>query len=376
MKRYIIYFEDAHHIDDDLATFLENRDFQISGTEGMEYDALIYGERKASIILSANKARQLRKQGLLGGIARKFGADRILSITKGDTFDFQISMSGSLGEITIHDDTSLFQRELISYFMSGPDVVAAQDPSTFKLLNLARKVASSDVTAMIVGESGTGKEVIAKYIHNRSKRADKPFVAVNCAAVPDSMLEAMLFGYEKGAFTGAHQASKGIFRAAESGTLLLDEISEMPLGLQSKLLRVLQEREVTPLGGVQTLPVDVRVIATSNRNMLTEAREGRFREDLFYRLNVFPIQTQPLHQRVDDILPIAVALIVRHSAVTSKISGITNGAVERLKSYHWPGNVRELENVLQRAVVLSEGGIIGENHLMVDEMMQNVGKIA
>jgi two-component system response regulator FlrC len=180
------------------------------------------------------------------------------------------------------------------------------------------------------------------------------------------MLEAVLFGYERGAFTGAHHPNKGIFRAADGGTLLLDEVSEMALSLQAKLLRVLQEKEVTPLGSAKPVPVDVRVIATSNRYMLDEVKAGRFREDLYYRLNVFPLVTRSLSERTGDILPIAVSLLAKHAGGFAKMPELTEAATQKLESYNWPGNVRELENVLQRALVLSGGKEITEDHLMID----------
>jgi two-component system response regulator FlrC len=180
------------------------------------------------------------------------------------------------------------------------------------------------------------------------------------------MLEAILFGHEKGAFTGASTANKGIFRAADGGTLLLDEISEMPLGLQAKLLRALQERKVTPLGSQREIDVDVRVVATTNRNMLGEVKEGRFREDLFYRLNVFPLASQHLHERKNDIVAISTILLKRHAAAPGSIPALADDAIELLLNYGWPGNVRELENVLQRALVLCSGNIISAADIMVD----------
>ena len=219
---------------------------------------------------------------------------------------------------------------------------------------------------MLVGPTGTGKEVLSRFLHNSSKRSKEPFIAVNCAAVPDTMLEAVLFGYERGAFTGAHHPNKGIFRAADGGTLLLDEVSEMALHLQAKFLRVLQEKEVTPLGGSKPVPVDIRVIATSNRHMLDEVKVGRFREDLYYRLNVFPLATQSLAGRTGDILPITIALLAKHCGGFAKIPSMTNAAIEKLEQHDWPGNVRELENVVQRALVLAGDGQIETDHLMID----------
>ncbi|MDB2497728.1 sigma-54 dependent transcriptional regulator [Alphaproteobacteria bacterium] len=250
------------------------------------------------------------------------------------------------------------------------DHVAVADASSRQLMVLAKRVALTDVTVFINGPTGTGKEVLAKFIHNQSNRRDKAFVAVNCAAIPENMLEAILFGHEKGAFTGASSANKGIFRAADGGTLLLDEISEMPLSLQAKLLRALQERKVTPLGSQREIDVDVRVIATTNREMLSEISNGKFREDLYYRLNVFPLTTQQLEQRTDDIIPITSILLARHCMVLDDLPSIDDEAVEILLSYNWPGNVRELENVLQRAIVLSSGGRIMGGDIMVDGFIQ------
>ena len=236
--------------------------------------------------------------------------------------------------------------------------VVAEDRRTRELLGLASRVARTDATVMITGESGTGKEVIARHIHVSSARAAGPFIAINCAAIPENMLEAVLFGYEKGAFTGAYQARAGKFEQAQGGTLLLDEISEMDLGLQAKLLRVLQEREVERLGGRDLIELDVRVLATSNRVMREEVAAGRFREDLFYRLNVFPLHLPPLRDRPADILPIAQRLIERHTPPGRPVPTLCPNAEQRLVEHAWPGNVRELENVLQRAIILMTGDCI------------------
>lgn len=243
----------------------------------------------------------------------------------------------------------------------------AEDSQTRAVMSIAERVAESDATVMITGESGVGKEVLARFIHNRSKRAEKPFVAINCAAIPDNMLEATLFGYEKGAFTGAYQACPGKFEQANGGTLLLDEISEMDLGLQSKLLRVLQEREVERLGGRKLIALDVRILATSNRRMREEVGAGRFREDLFYRLNVFPLHLPPLRERVDDIVPIA-RKIVEYGALHSAraMPQLSDTACRKLVSHHWPGNVRELDNVIQRALILQPGNEITAQDLQFE----------
>ncbi|CAM3749443.1 Transcriptional regulatory protein ZraR [Vibrio aerogenes CECT 7868] len=246
------------------------------------------------------------------------------------------------------------------------DAVVADDKS-LKLLALADKVAKTDANVMVLGPSGSGKEVMSRYIHNASMRKDGPFVAINCAAIPDNMLEATLFGYEKGAFTGAVQACPGKFEQAQGGTILLDEISEMDLNLQAKLLRVLQEREVERLGSRKSIQLDVRVLATSNRDLKQYVQEGNFREDLYYRLNVFPISWPALKDRPGDIEPLAKHLVERHcKKLGQAVPGISSAAIEKLLQYNWPGNVRELDNVVQRALILSENSQISEDHILLE----------
>lgn len=235
--------------------------------------------------------------------------------------------------------------------------IVAADPYTQRVFSLAKRLAKSDATVLLLGDSGTGKEVLARYIHQHSLRKDQPFVAINCAAIPETMLESILFGYEKGAFTGALQSKSGKFEQANGGTLLLDEISEMDINLQAKILRVLQEREVERIGGKDSIALDVRIIATSNRRLEEEVKKGRFREDLFYRLNVFPIRWKPLRERPLDIVPLAERFIKRH-AQTQKTPMLSDEAKQHLLQYSWPGNVRELENVMQRALVLRQGDVI------------------
>ena len=242
------------------------------------------------------------------------------------------------------------------------DKIVAKDPRTRALLSLAKRVAQSPATVMLTGESGCGKEVIARFIHQHSLRASKPFVAINCAAIPENLLEATLFGYEKGAFTGAAQSQPGKFEQAEGGTLLLDEISEMPLELQAKLLRVLQEREVERVGGHKIIKLDIRVLATSNRDMMAMVKSGQFREDLYYRLNVFPIEIPSLRERRLDIEPLAQRVLEAAVAGTSQsLRRMTEAAIEKLTQHAWPGNVRELENVMQRAMILATNTIEAEH---------------
>ncbi|KJY92876.1 sigma-54-dependent Fis family transcriptional regulator [Pseudoalteromonas piscicida] len=246
----------------------------------------------------------------------------------------------------------------------GPIVA---DPKSIKLLELAAKVAKSDASVMVLGPSGSGKEVLARYIHDKSDRADEPFIAINCAAIPENMLEATLFGYEKGAFTGAIQACPGKFEQAQKGTILLDEITEMDLGLQAKLLRVLQEREVERLGSRKTISLDVRVLATSNRDLKEAVEDGVFREDLYYRLNVFPLEWLPLKDRAGDIAVLAEHLLVRHTQKVGKPTPILSSSAKRkLSSHSWPGNVRELDNVIQRALILFQGNEIQEDDIFIE----------
>ncbi len=248
----------------------------------------------------------------------------------------------------------------------------AVDASSRLIMDLARRVAGTDCSVLIVGESGTGKEVLARLIHRASPRAKNAFVAVNCAAIPENMLEAMLFGYEKGSFTGAHSAHAGKFEQAQGGTLLLDEITEMPLALQAKLLRVLQEKEVERIGGTSPLALDVRVVATTNRLLRTEVAAGRFREDLYYRLNVFPLALSPLRDRRDDILPLATHLLQLRSRPGQRIPALSADAAHLLLTYPWPGNVRELDNLLQRALVLVEGSVIEAGHILFEKQPSQI----
>ena len=252
----------------------------------------------------------------------------------------------------------LVERHALGGLDSGEGPVAFE-PASAQLLELAARVARSDSTVLISGESGTGKEVLARYIHQHSRRASQPFIAINCAAIPDNMLEATLFGHEKGAFTGAIAAQAGKFEQADGGTILLDEISEMPLGLQAKLLRVLQEREVERVGARKPITLDIRVVATTNRDLAGEVAAGRFREDLYYRLSVFPLAWRPLRERTADILPLAERLLAKHvNKMQHAHARLSKQAQACLVGYPWPGNVRELDNAIQRALILQQGGVI------------------
>lgn len=262
----------------------------------------------------------------------------------------------------------------------APDIASdsdmiAHDPYSLELIKLAKKVAEKDVSVLISGESGTGKEVLARYVHKQSPRNKEPFIAINCAAIPENMLEAILFGYEKGAYTGAHQSNSGKFEQAQGGTILLDEISEMDLSLQAKLLRVLQEKEVERLGSHETIELNVRVLATTNRNLRAEVDAGRFREDLYYRLNVFPLDLLPLRSRPADIVPLANHLIKAHVQIGQPRPVIASPAALQLEKYSWPGNVRELSNVIQRALVMHSGTIIEVDDLRFEAHQGNSSDI-
>jgi two-component system response regulator FlrC len=256
----------------------------------------------------------------------------------------------------------------------GGGGMVAEDPATRRVCALAERVAASDATVLIAGESGTGKEVLARFLHRQSPRAEATFLAINCAAIPENMLESMLFGYEKGAYTGAHQSRAGKFEQANGGTLLLDEISEMDLGLQAKLLRVLQEREVERLGGSRLIPLDVRVLATTNRRLDECVRDGTFREDLYYRLNVLPLTLPPLRERPGDILPLARRFLAQYAPQTG--AHFDSEAEQRLLTHSWRGNVRELENCVQRAAILASGVTIGAGDILLAEELAGPGSSA
>jgi len=234
----------------------------------------------------------------------------------------------------------------------------ACSPASIEVFALANRVANYNVPVLITGETGTGKECVAKYIHRQAFMDDAPYVGINCAAIPESMLEAMLFGYEKGAFTGALNSVPGKFEQANGGTLLLDEIGDMPLALQAKLLRVLQEQEIERLGSHKRIRLNIRIIASTNKNLEQEIAQGRFRQDLYYRLSVVPIHLPALRERIGDILPFADMFIQRYNPYSEKTLTLSDEAKRFLQSYSWPGNVRELENAIQRGIVLSDGQTI------------------
>ena len=330
-----------------------------------------------ALVMSEAMVEKLGGPEALLEFARKAKARNVLIIQENaDAAKIACGTGGRVWNMALpgnaSDADSEFGVQMAATLVSEARNVAVSDDASVSLLTMARRVAATDVTVFINGPTGTGKEVLARFVHNNSTRGEQPFVAVNCAAIPENMLEAILFGHEKGAFTGASSANKGIFRAADGGTLLLDEISEMPMSLQAKLLRVLQEKAVTPIGAHQDIAVDVRVLATSNRDMISEIRDGKFREDLYYRLNVFPLTTLHLSARRADIIPISTVLLKRHCENKDQIPWLSSEVLQVLTGYDWPGNVRELENVLQRALVLCEGNVINASDIITDPSVQSL----
>ena len=352
---------------DNLTDMICKRGFAVQAVDGWPSEL---NEKAPVLVLSSQAEAVMGSSQKMLERARGLRPLRVIVIDEASNrFAIHKELEGKLCRIDLpaadaHCDFAL--TVVVETVCAGLSSMVAADPASVRLMSVADRVARADVTVLINGPTGTGKEVLARFIHTRSARADKPFVAINCAAIPENMLEAMMFGHEKGAFTGASVANKGLFRAADGGTLLLDEISEMPIGLQSKLLRVLQERCVTPLGVQTEISVDVRVIATTNRDMPEEVRRNSFREDLYYRLNVFPLETLPLRDRPHDILPLAVGLLHRHANTTTALPWMTPEAIELLERHHWPGNVRELENVIQRALVLHVDGRITPAEIVLD----------
>jgi two-component system response regulator FlrC len=307
---------------------------------------------------------ELRARKVIKAIFIKFSTPRFLvnEYLNGSVIEVEVPICKTSNQILTEYYLNYILEFIIEKLPNLPCGVKSHDT-----IGLIKKLGTSDVTVLINGPTGTGKEVASNLIHNFSKRRDAPFLAVNCAAIPDQMLESTLFGHEKGSFTGAMQSNSGLIRAANNGTLLLDEISEMPLALQSKLLRFVQEKKVMPIGGTKEHEVNVRILATTNRNMYDEVKAGNFREDLFYRLNVFPLNTLALNQRIWDIPAIVAHFLFNLDKSNTEKTEISNGTFELLMEHDWPGNVRELFNVIQRAMLLCSSGIIKGQDLVFDD---------
>ena len=356
----ISILEDSIHNLKTIKKKLEDRDANVSVVKS--FDSL--KEIKTSVFVASGD--QIENKNKIIDLARSLKIKKVILVNNNKEFSIKKELGGSIININYPENDNYGLEVFLAFCIEGQKFITGSEES-LTLKNLAKKVASTDVTVFINGPTGTGKEVVANYIHDYSSRAEKPFVAVNCAAIPENMLEAILFGHEKGSFTGASNANKGIFRAADTGTLLLDEISEMPLSLQAKLLRVLQERKVTPVGGTRDIEINVRIVATTNRDMVEEVKNNKFRQDLYYRLNVFPIRTIDLSKRSEDIIPIAVAMIKKNCEGKEVFPYLQKSAQEILINYAWSGNVRELENVILRALVLSNNENINDSHILVDD---------
>lgn len=335
------------------------------GSEALE--ALAVEPEKHDLLLSDARMRPMDGYGLLDQVVQRYPHIPVVMMTAYGTVGEAVEALRAGARDYL--EKPFAARKLLDKVRQHIRIGAvggliAESVAMGRLVDLARRVAPTDVSVMLTGPSGSGKEVMARFIHRVSNRAGGPFIAINCAAIPEALLESTLMGHEKGAFTGAVKASPGKFEQANDGTILLDEITEMPVALQAKLLRVIQEREVERIGGNRRIPLNVRIIATSNRDLQAAVSEGVLREDLYYRLNVFPLALPPLVQRPEDVLPLAESLLARYNEISGKgPSGIETEARAALQAYEWPGNVRELQNVLQRAAVLAGTGPIRSSHL-------------
>lgn len=362
MKQYdVLIVEDDMSLCEALCDTLEIEGYRVvsarNGTEALT--KLELGQFK--LVVSDVQMPVMDGFQLLKNMRHKYSETPVVLMTAFGTIPKAVeAMQAGASDYLIKPfDAEALVNKVADYVVANPAAANAavservvQDEAMKKLYALTAKVAKSNVTVLLQGESGTGKEVIAQYIHQNSAHYQGPFIAVNCAAIPENMLEAMLFGYEKGAYTGAVQAMPGKFEQAQGGTLLLDEIAEMDLGLQAKLLRVLQEKEVERLGSHKKIKLNVRILAATNQKLKEQMEQGRFREDLYYRLNVFPINIPPLRNRPGDILPLAQELIQRHIGKKANVPEFDKKALEKMLAYSWPGNVRELDNVIQRALIL------------------------
>ena len=370
----ILVVEDDFELREAVVDTLELADFKVEQVDSAEQAMEICGAQHFDMVISDVNMGQMDGHQLLTELDEQYPMMPVVLMTAFGSIERSVAaMQVGAKDYLVKPFEPQVLVDCVKRYVStnaddtnqdGPIVVQAESQ---QLYNLASRVAKADSTVLICGESGTGKEVLAQYIHDQSRRHSGPFVAINCAAIPESMLEATLFGHEKGSFTGAHQSAPGKFEQADQGTLLLDEISEMELGLQAKILRVLQEREVERIGSRKTIKLDIRVIATTNRDMKKEVAEGRFREDLYYRIGVFPLTCLPLRDRPADILPLAEKFVESYCIKMARSTCSFDGsAMDWLVGYHWPGNVRELENVIQRALILQEGNLIGAADLYIE----------
>jgi len=367
----VLIIEDDVSFQKALKTALKKEGYSSLSVGSAEQGLKALESNMARLIISDIKMDQLSGLQLLTQLKSRFPNLPVLMMTAYGTVESAVEAikSGASDYLMKPFDIETLMKSVeqnIAPLETTFGELPSNDSCMKDIVTMAGRVAKSEATVLIQGESGTGKEVISRFIHKNSNRSKKPFIAINCAAIPENMLEAMLFGYEKGAFTGATQGAPGKFEQAQGGTLLLDEISEMNISLQAKLLRVLQEKEVERLGGRKTITLDVRVLATTNRNLREFVEEGKFREDLLYRINVFPIIVPPLRDRQSDIMSLAKTMVARHYIGESCVPSISKEAKVLLENHAWQGNVRELENVIQRALIMMAGTEIKSSDLIFE----------
>ncbi len=369
--KHVLVVEDDHSLREAICDMLEINDFDYIAVENGQKAIQALQQHRVQVVISDVQMSPVNGYELLNHINNEYHGLPVILMTAYGSIPQAVDaiQAGAVDYLVkpfnVKDLIQSISNQLNPQTDQHTGMIAV-DAASVELVKLAKKVAATDATVLLNGESGVGKEVYAQFIHQQSSRAQQPFVAINCAAIPENMLEAVLFGYEKGAFTGAYKSTPGKFEQANGGTLLLDEISEMDIALQAKLLRVLQEREVERLGGQKTIPLDVRIIATTNRHLKTEVSEKRFREDLFYRLNVFPLSIPALKQRPDDIIPIAELFIQKYAKAAGQHITLSASAALDIKAHTWPGNIRELENVIQRALILKQGKQIESSDIMLE----------
>jgi DNA-binding NtrC family response regulator len=365
MKANILVLDDDTEVRELLAQVLQRSNFQVFQVKDGAGLKEAYGRFQPDVVLLDYKLPDASGLDLLPLIKKEWPEAEVIMLTGHATYDVAVEAT-KRGAFHFQEKPfdpesllNLIKRALeirsLREAVSNANAIFQCDAMK-SVVRTVRRVAPSDVSILITGESGTGKEVIADLIHTSSARASGPLIKINCAALPRELIESELFGSVKGAFTGAHTDREGLFRQAEGGTLLLDELSEMPIDTQSKLLRVLQEKEVRPVGGRTSYKTDCRIIAATNRKPEEAIRDGKLREDLFYRISAVSVHLPPLRERREDILPLANAFLKRFAAQANRdISGFSDEAAERLRSFDWPGNVRQLQNEVQRAVLLCEG---------------------
>lgn len=368
----ILVVEDDAGLREALCDTLSLANYQVVPAQSAEQGLQLLKDHKISLLISDVQMGTMSGLDLLKTVKLNYPSLPVLMMTAyANVNDAVVAIRNGAADYLAKPFSPEVLINMVSRYALGTEVATIEpvvhSEQGKQLVKLAAKVARSDANVLVLGPSGSGKEVLARYIHQQSGRPDGPFVAINCAAIPENMLEATLFGYEKGAFTGAIQACPGKFEQAQQGTILLDEISEMDLNLQAKLLRVLQEREVERLGARKTIKLDVRVIATSNRDLKQAVAEGKFREDLYYRLNVFPLTWTALAERPADIVPLAMHLLERHCRSTGMPQPLLSYAAQhKLMQHYWPGNVRELDNIVQRALIICDGDQINAADILLE----------